>query len=292
MPQKLTSLRIAIFAILLAAIPVLVSVCSAEEDYKLIWSDEFNDPNGAGINASKWNFDNGNGDGGWGNGESQNYTNRTANAYIENGSLIIAALKENYGAQNYTSARIHTYRKFNLTYGKVEMRAKLPFGQGVWPAFWMLGDNIDQVGWPCCGEIDIMEFVGKNPNRIRGSIHGPCSFSQNCSKDKCDYNQYGIGSDYVKESGFSDAYHNYSIEWEPNEIRWYFDDEKLPYQTRNPSNIINETTGQQYPWVFDHDFRIILNLAIGGNWPGEPDNSTIFPQKYYIDYVRVYKHQA
>ncbi len=244
-------------------------------NWQLAWSDEFNGAAGSGVDTSKWVYETGGT--GWGNGESEYYTNRTDNVYLEqdpanpnNRFLVIKALKENYENQSYTSGRIKTQGKYSFTYGKVEMRAKLPQGQGIWPAFWMLGDNIDSVGWPNSGEVDIMEFVGYSPTNVYGTIHGP------------EYNGAGgLGTSYTYPAGFSNDFHTYGIEWEPNVIRWYFDGQL--FQTRT----LDDLSGRQ--WVFDHNFFILLNLAVGGAWPGYPDATTVFPQKYTVDYVRVYQ---
>jgi beta-glucanase (GH16 family) len=253
-------------------------VHAATGDWQLAWSDEFNGAAGTGVDTSKWVYETGGG--GFGNGELENYTNRTDNVYMEqdpadpnNRFLTIKAIKENYGGNEYTSGRIKTNGKFDFTYGKVEMRAKLPIGQGIWPAFWMLGSDIGTNQWPNCGETDIMEFVGSTPTKVYGTIHGP------------GYNGAGgIGGWHDNPSGFADAFHTYSIEWEPNVIRWYFDGQL--YEQRTNDDLFGRT------WVFNHNNFILLNLAVGGAWPGSPDASTIFPQKYMVDYVRVYQRQG
>jgi beta-glucanase (GH16 family) len=237
--------------------------------WTLTWSDEFNGARGA-IDGSKWSFDTGNN--GWGNSELEYYTNRTDNAVVDgNGNLQIVARAEAYGGSNYTSARINTGGKFSQAYGRAEARIKLPSGKGIWPAFWMLGANIGSVGWPTCGELDIMEAVG-DFSVNHGSCHGP---------------GYSGGADltatYQNPGGVSLAndFHVYAVEWQPNQVQ-FFVDGKL-YETRTPADIPGKT------WVYDHPFFIILNVAVGGNWPGSPDGSTVFPQTMLIDYVRVYK---
>jgi beta-glucanase (GH16 family) len=200
-----------------------------------------------------------------------------------NGSLVITAIKETlppryrcwYGACQYTSARLITKKKFEQVYGRFEARIKIPFGQGLWPAFWMLANNIDKKSWPACGEIDVMENIGREPAVVHGTIHGP-GYSGGG----------GIGAAYASPDGsrFADNFHLYGIEWEPNAIRWYVDG-KL-YQTRTPADLPAGTS-----WVFDHPFFIILNVAVGGNWPGEPDATTKFPQTMLVDYVRVYQRR-
>lgn len=257
---------------LLAARLKTTTANAATGDWVLKWSDEFNGTNGSGVDTSKWNYEVGGG--GFGNNELEYYTNRTQNCYQDGtGNLVIKALKENYNGSQYTSARINTKGKFNFTYGKIEMRAKLPYGQGIWPAFWMLGSNIDTATWPNCGEIDIMELVGKDPTHVYGTIHGP-GYSGGSS----------IGASYYNSAGFSNAFHTYTVEWEQNVIRWYVDGNL--YETRTPSDLGGKT------WVFDHNMFILLNLAVGGSWPGNPDASTVFPQSYTIDYVRVYQRDA
>lgn len=246
--------------------------------WELVWSDEFNLPDGARIDPTKWTAEVG-GEG-WGNRERQYYTQRRENATIENGCLVIRAIRENlagsrcwYGPCEYTSARLETQAKFERAYGRFEARIQLPSGQGVWPAFWMLGNNIVEVGWPACGEIDIMENIGKEPSIVHGTIHGP-GYS----------GSVGIGGKYSLPKGqrFSDAFHLFAVEWEPNVIRWYVDDQL--YQTRMPKDLPSGGA-----WVFDHPFFLLLNLAIGGNWPGNPDATSVFPQTMRVDYVRVYQ---
>ncbi len=244
--------------------------------WSLVWSDEFNGANGSPVDVSKWGFDIGGN--GWGNNELETYTSRIDNAYVENGHLVIKAIKETFTgpdniARNYTSARILTKNKFTQTYGRFEARIKLPYGQGIWPAFWMLGDNIGSVGWPNCGEVDIMENIGKEPSTNHGTLHGP-GYSGGS----------GITGAYVLTNGqkFSDDFHTFAVEWEPNVVRFYVDG--LLYKTRTPADL---PAGTQ--WVFDHPFFIILNVAVGGSFPGNPDATTVFPQTMLVDYVRVYQ---
>jgi beta-glucanase (GH16 family) len=244
--------------------------------WSLVWSDEFDGPTGSPVDSSKWSFDIGGN--GWGNNELETYTSRTANADLEGGTLIIKALKETFTGtdgitRNYTSARLLTKTKFTQTYGRFEARIKIPYGQGLWPAFWMLGDNINTAGWPNCGEIDIMENIGKEPSTVHGTFHGP-GYSGGS----------GISAAYALPGGqkFSDAFHTFAVEWEPNVMRFYVDG--LLYKTRTPADLPAGTT-----WVFDHPFFIILNVAVGGGFPGNPDASTVFPQQMVVDYVRVYQ---
>ncbi|NRW25483.1 beta-glucanase (GH16 family) [Clostridium beijerinckii] len=237
----------------------------ADTGWNLAWSDEFN---GTSINTSNWKYETG-GDG-WGNNELEYYTNRSENARIENGNLVIEARKENYNGMNYTSARLKSQGLKNWTYGKVEARMKLPAGQGVWPAFWMLGENISQVSWPKCGEIDIMEHIN-NESAIHGTIHWDSTGNNT-------HAQYGAASPNIDVT----QYHVYSIEWDASSIKWFVDGTQ--YLEANIANNINGTD------EFHKPFFILFNLAIGGNWPGNPDGSTPFPAKMYVDYVRVYQH--
>jgi beta-glucanase (GH16 family) len=242
--------------------------------WTLVWSDDFDGANGSAPDPAKWTFETGGG--GWGNNELEYYTNRPQNARIQNGNLVITAIQESYAGpdgvtRNYTSARLKTVGKFEQAYGRFEARIKIPYGQGIWPAFWMLGNNIGPVGWPTCGEVDIMENIGKEASTVHGTIHGP-GYS----------GAHGIGSPYSLPSGnFSDDYHIFAVEWEPKAIRFYVDGSL--YATRTPTDLPSGTT-----WVYDHPFFVILNLAVGGYWPGNPDKTTVFPQTMLVDYVRVY----
>jgi beta-glucanase (GH16 family) len=243
----------------------------APSPWKLTWSDEFNGPAGA-IDGSKWGFDVGTGTNGWGNNELEYYTNRTSNVVLDgNGALQIIARKEAFMGSGYTSGRITTSGKFSQAYGRFEARIQIAQGKGIWPAFWTLGDNIGTAGWPGCGELDIQETVGATPSLNHGSAHGPGYSGGN-----------PLTATYQLPAGaLSDGYHVYAIEWEPNQVRWYVDD-KL-YETRTPADVPAGTK-----WVYDHPFFDILNLAIGGNFPGPPDATTVFPQTTKVDYVRVY----
>jgi beta-glucanase (GH16 family) len=260
-----------------SAIGVTASSGSATSsgDWKLVWSDEFAGANGSVADAGKWEYETGGN--GWGNNELEYYTKRSQNAAQVDGNLVITALRENYtGPDNisreFTSARLKTAGKFSQKYGRFEARMKLPSTQGMWPAFWMLGDNVGQVNWPACGEIDIMELVGSAPSTVLGTLHGP-GYS----------GEHGISKQLTLADGkrFSDDFHVFAVEWEPNVIRFYVDQTLLA--SRTPADL---PEGKQ--WVFDHPFFIILNLAIGGNLPGPPDATTVLPQKMVIDYVRVY----
>ena len=244
------------------------------EDWVLIWSDEFDSDK---IDRSVWNFEVGNGHAngipGWGNNELQYYTDGE-NAYIEDGKLIIEAREEErtdkHGTYSYTSTRMTTKDNFELTYGRVEIRAKLPIGRGIWPAFWMLGRDIDTNPWPSCGEIDIMEYLGHQPNTVYGTVHGPVSAGP------------GVGSGYTLETGnFNQDFHVFAMEWDPDEVEFYVDEQLY--------HVVNKYEIGLSDWVFDKPHFFIINLAVGGNWPGYPDENTIFPQRMEIDYIRVYE---
>ena len=253
----------------------------ARTTWTLAWSDEFNGPAGSAVDGTKWVAEVGNGSNGWGNRQREYDTDATKNAALDGaGNLIITAYRESpgkryrcwYGECQYTSVRLKTQGKFEQAYGRFEARIRLPYGQGMWPAFWLLGSNINTAGWPTCGEIDIMENIGREPAIVHGTIHGPGYSGAS-----------GPGAPYALTMGaFSDAYHVYAVEWEPNQIRWYVDGNL--YQTRTPADLPHGST-----WVYDHPHFILLNLAVGGSWPGDPDTTTVFPQKMYVDYVRVYR---
>jgi beta-glucanase (GH16 family) len=252
-------------------------LAAATSGWTLVWSDEFNGPSGTAVDPSKWVSETG-GDG-WGNQELEYYTTRLQNAYQQDGNLVIKALQEKYtGAdgvsRNYTSARLKTLGKFTQAYGRFEARIKVTRGQGMWPAFWMLGDDIEKAGWPASGEIDIMENIGKEPLLVHGTIHGPGYSGAN-----------GIGAPAALplDKRFADDFHVYAVEWEPNAIRFYVDDHL--YATRTPADLPKGAK-----WVYDHPFFMLLNVAVGGGWPGDPDATTIFPQEMLVDYVRVYRH--
>jgi beta-glucanase (GH16 family) len=231
----------------------------------LDWSDEFE---GTALDSSKWVAETGGH--GWGNNELQHYTSRAENVRVAGGILIIEARKERFDNREYTSARIKTAGLKERTYGRYEARMKLPKGQGIWPAFWMLGSDIGTAGWPASGEIDIMENIGKEPGMVHGTLHGP-GYSGADS--------FGRGSS-LATGAFADDYHVFAVEWEPREIRWYRDG--VLYHTARPE-LVNGA------WVFEHSFFVLLNLAVGGNWPGNPDASSTYPQQMLVDYVRVYR---
>jgi beta-glucanase (GH16 family) len=229
-----------------------------------VWADEFNY---SGLpDASKW----GNEVGFIRNNELQYYTDRRIeNSIVANGALQIIGRKEWNGGANFTSASLTTDGKFSWTYGKIEARMKLPNGQGVWPAFWLLGQNVQQVGWPKCGEIDIMELRGQSPSIINGTIHGPGYSGANA-----------ITSNYfLQNSRFDVDYHIFAVEWDATKIDFFVDG--FLYKRINKSDVPGE-------WVYDNSFYMILNVAVGGNYLGNPNSGTPFPQKMIIDYVRVY----
>ncbi len=232
--------------------------------YALVWADEFDDNE---LNLNKWSYDLGQGDWGWGNNELQFYTNNAANINVDTGYLHIIAKSQSFAGANYTSARIKTKDLYEFTYGKVEARIKIPYGQGFWPAFWMLGANIDDVSWPYCGEIDIMEHIN-NENVIHGTHH----YDNN-------------GHNYIGNSVVCDAseFQVYSIEWTPYSIKWYLNGSIYFQNSIDPSSVSKEE--------FHSPFFLLLNLAVGGLWPGNPDISTNFPGIMMVDYVRVYQNE-
>lgn len=248
--------------------------CTADEfqkiekrNWQLTWSDEFNAAAGTLPDASKWTYDLGTGQDGWGNQELQSYTNNPANvSHDGNGNLVITALRS---GNLFTSARIKTQGLFSQKYGRFEASLKTPYGPGLWPAFWMLGDNIDTDGWPQCGEIDIMELRGQLPNVIAGSLHGP------------GYSAGGaISKSYtLTNSRFDTDYYLYAVEWDADKIDFFVNDFLYHRIARN------DVPGE---WVYDNSFFVIFNVAVGGNYVGFPTPQTPFPQRMIIDYVRVY----
>ncbi len=233
----------------------------ARPGWTLVWNDEFSGPV---IDTAKWQHEV-NGYGG-GNNELQYYTADSANSYIADGMLVIQALRQDYLGKQYTSARLNSRGKGDWTYGRIEARAKLPEGKGMWPAIWMMPTYSDYGGWPASGEIDIMECLGQQPNKVYGTIHFGSSVA----------NHQQMGGNYTLPTGaFSESFHVFAVEWDPDTIRWYVDE--IQYFTAAKGS------------PFDREFFCILNVAVGGNWPGSPDEFTVFPQRMLVDYVRVYR---
>ena len=259
------------YSLLLISLLCLSSSLYAQ-DWQLVWSDEFN---GSSLDTSKWSYQIGTGAPlmvGWGNNELQYYTNRPDNVNVSGGYLHIIARRENFGGMQYTSGRIRTKGKGDWRYGKIEMRAKLPRGRGIWPAFWMLPTDEVFGGWPRSGEIDIMELIGHEPNRIHATIHFANTLYQH---------QFQTTSYLLSQGTFNDDFHTFHIEWGQNEIKWYVD--SIIYFFRVPAHLGTAN------WPFNERFHILLNVAVGGNWPGSPDSTTVFPQEMLVDYVRVYQ---
>jgi len=245
----------------------------APSGWELVWNDEFDD---AVININKWSHEV-NAQGG-GNNELQYYTARPENSFIENGCLVIQALKERYtgpeGTRDFTSARLRTYRKGDWRYGRFDIKAKLPYGRGLWPAIWMMPTESKYGGWAASGEIDIMELLGHEPNKVYGTLHYGGEYPRNVHSGK---------SYTLPQGNFSDDFHLFTLEWDSTQIRWYVDG--TFYQSQEKWY----TESAPYPAPFDQNFYLILNVAVGGNWPDNPDLSTVFPQKMIVDYVRVYR---
>lgn len=228
--------------------------------WKLVWNDEFK---GTAIDTSKWTHEvNGNGGG---NNELQYYTDAAANSYLQDGFLILKAIREKYQGKEYTSARLNTRFKGDWKYGRFEIRAKLPKGKGLWPAIWMLPSDWEYGGWPASGEIDIMELLGHETNKVYGTIHYGSSPQDH---------QQGGGTYTLSKGNFADEFHVFQIEWDEVGMRWFVD-----------GNVYHR---EIHTKPFDKRFHLLLNVAVGGNWPGNPSESTFFPQSMVVDYVRVY----
>ncbi|MFK7973029.1 MAG: family 16 glycosylhydrolase [Bacteroidia bacterium] len=232
----------------------------------MVWSDEFD---GETLDESNWTYEIGNGDNGWGNQELQFY--RRENTFIREGNLVIQARNQVFNGFNYTSSRIITRGKYDFKFGRVDIRAVLPEGQGIWPALWSLGANFSSVGWPSCGEMDIMELVGHEPSKVHATVH----FANNGG------GHMFRGSDISLTGGkrFSDEFHVFSMQWEEDRVRFYMDDRLYHTVTKNPNE----------PYPFNENFFFIFNVAVGGKWPGSPDVSTKFPQQMIVDYIRVFQ---
>ena len=235
--------------------------------YTLTWNDEFN---GTTLDPTNWNYETGGS--GWGNHELEYYTTSTNNAFLSSGCLVIEARKETMGSNNYTSARLNTAGKRQFTYGRVDIRAKLPVSKGMWPALWMLGSNISTVPWPGCGETDIMELIGTYPKQVTGSVHWL----------KGDGSEGTLNNSYSLSAGdFSQQFHVFSMIWTKASIQFLIDDQV--YETAYKTDVTSGT------WPFDNPSFFIFNVAVGGDWPGSPDASTIFPQRMFVDYIRVFQ---
>lgn len=264
---------------------ILISVCflatalrAQTPGWHLSWSDEFNGVSGSPPDPAKWKIVTGGK--GFGNNELESYTGRPANVRQEDGNLVITAQREELTgadgvARHYTSARINTQGHFAQRYGRFEARIQLPTGKGIWPAFWMLGDDHEMHPWPDCGEIDILETIGA-PDVMYSTLHGP---GYSGSK--------GISAKFPLPAGaqVNDAFHVYAVEWAPGDIKFFFDDHLVAHRT-----VADLPAGTK--WVYDHPFYLLLNLAVGGYWPGNPDETTVFPQRMLVDYVRVYSRDG
>ncbi len=234
--------------------------------WKLVWHDEFD---GSELDRTKWEYDQG---GLWNNGELQFYTARKENVRVEDGHLVLEARAEAYFGNDFTSGRIKSQGKASFRFGRIEARMQVPPGQGLWPAFWLLGDDYATTGWPGCGEIDVVEVIGREPASAHGTAHG-ASF----------HGAGGLHAAYtLPGDALSDAEHVYAVEWEPGEIRWYVDD--VQYHVVTPRDL-----PRPEEWPFDKPFFLIVNLAVGGGWPGDPDATTPFPARLRVDWVRVYQ---
>lgn len=244
-------------------------LCSEKpQEWKLVWSDDFDGPDGRSPDSNRWRFDIGTD---WGNAQLEYDTSRPENVSLDGtGNLAITAREESYRGQPYTSGRINTRGHFAQEEGRFEARIRLPTGRGIWPAFWLLGGNFEDVGWPGCGEIDIMEHLGHQPTILHGSLHGP-----GYSGGEAVTRRFDSGEPLAND------FHVFALEWDGDRISWMVDD--VRYQSVSPRDL---PAGGR--WVFDHPFFLVLNVAVGGNWPGPPDSTTTFPQTMLVDYVRVY----
>ena len=273
-PSSSNLKRILTCALFLAA---AISSHAQSPTWQLTWSDEFNAPTGSPPDPANWNIVIGGK--GYGNAELETYTGRPENVQQKDGNLVITAQKEDLTGpdgvpRHYTSARINTQNHFTQKYGRFEARIQLPTGKGIWPAFWMLGDDHETAHWPNCGEIDVLETIGES-NMMHSTIHGP-GYSGGKS----------ISKKYPLPAGESvhTTFHIYAVEWSPNDIKFFFDDHLVTHRT--PADLPAGAV-----WIFDHPFYLLLNLAVGGNWPGNPDATTTFPQQMLVDYVRVYSRE-
>jgi len=256
--------------------PPLSESPSPDPAWMLVWADEFDLADGSRLDPEFWNYSLGTGNGGWGNNESQVYTDRIENSFIENGTLVIQALEEQHMGAKYTSARVNTMVKAEFAYGRFEARAKLPNTQGIWPAIWMMPTLAKYGAWPASGEIDIMEMIGEEPGVVHGSLHyGTPLTSQTDS--------FSLPGGET----FDQDFHVFVVEWETDEIRWYIDGEMYHKATHWFTSYTDAPKGAP----FNQPFYWILNVAVGGNWPGYPDDDSQFPQRMTVDYVRVYQRE-
>jgi beta-glucanase (GH16 family) len=243
--------------------------------WSLAWSEEFDGDAGSPPDPGTWRMETGNG--GWGNQELQYYTDSGENAFLDGGgnlAIVVrqpepAVREDRYGGCGYTSARVISQGRMALRYGLVEARIRIPDGRGIWPAFWMLGQDIGEKGWPQCGEVDIMEILGQDPAVLHATVHGPGYSGAG-----------GVHTSRRARESLADGFHVYSLAWEPGRFRWFLDGQQ--YASVTPRNV------RRKPWVFDHDFFLVINVAVGGTWPGNPDPSLTFPRTMLIDYVRHY----
>ena len=268
MRQRIGALLVLAY-LLAACVPVsggpTPTPIAAPPGWKLVWHDEFD---GDAIDTSNWTYDLGGG--GWGNGEAQFYTSRPENARVADGLLTIEARQEKYEGSYYTSARLKTQGLREFQYGRIEGRIKVPKGVGHWPAFWMLGADFDGTNWPDCGEIDIMEYVGREPDLIMGTAHGP-GYSGALGLSQWNRQKYDIADDF----------HIFAIEWKPDQITWFYDGEA--YYTLTSADVGSRE------WAFNRPFFLILNFAIGGTLGGVIGLDTVFPAQLQVDYVRVFQ---
>ena len=255
-----------------AAVALLLAGCrdapTETSPWTLAWSDEFEGAAGERPNAANWRYEVGTD---WGNAQLEYDTDRTSNAALDGeGNLVITARRETFEGRAYTSARLSTAGLRAFQYGKIEARMRLPRGQGMWPAFWMLGDDFQTVGWPQSGEIDVMEYRGQEPGTVLGSLHGP-GYSGGAAQSR----RYSPSA-----TRFDNSFHVFTVEWSAERIDWFVDGTHF-FAVRK-----SEVPG---PWVFDHPFHILLNVAVGGNFVGAPNEFTPFPQSMTVDWVRVYQ---
>ncbi len=294
MKYKIIEKAFLFMSFLLVAV-LVISSCATEDTQtvarftKLVWQDEF-DTEGA-PNTANWGYDVGTGFDGWGNNELQYYTDRSENVSIQNGVLLITAQKEALNGASYTSARLTTKDLFEQQYGRFEARIRVPGGSGLWPAFWLLGADCEDVGerldsnWPDCGEIDVMEYRRQEPTSVSGTVHGPGYSGLTVPQGQIT-KSYDLGNDR-----FDAGFHIFGIEWGPEYINFYVDD--VLYNQITPADLEvtpDDGSGALGEWIFNKPFYIIINLAVGGAFPGAPDSETTFPQSMLIDYVRVYKN--